>query len=143
MSPSHVAGLSHVALSVADLERARRFYGDVVGLPELARPDFGVPGAWFRAGDLQVHLVAVDEVAPPGPGMPHLALHVPTEHIEATVEALVAGGARLVSPARRREDFGVGVVAAFVADPDGNVLELTDVGPLEVEAEAAPGRRPT
>ena len=29
-----------------------------------------------------------------------------------------------------RVDFGVPVQAAFLADPAGNVVELTDVGPL-------------
>lgn len=130
MTPLPVTGFSHVALSVTDLDRARRFYGGVVGLEELRRPDFGVPGAWFRVGALQLHLLAVDEVAAPGPGMPHLALHVPTDGLDATVEALVVGGATLVSPPRTRDDFGVAVRAAFVADPDGNVLELTDLGPL-------------
>jgi glyoxylase I family protein len=131
MSAPAVAGLSHVAISVSDLEQARRFYGDLLGFTELARPDFGgIPGAWFRVGDLQVHVLQVDEVAAPGPGMPHLALYVPTDDLDATFEALVAGGARVVGAPRTREDFGVPVRAAFVADPDGNVLELTDVGPL-------------
>jgi glyoxylase I family protein len=125
-----VAGISHVAISVSDLDRARRFYGDVVGLEELPRPEFGVPGLWFRLGDLQLHLLAVDEVSPPGVGLPHVAFHVPTDRLDATVDALVAGGATVLSPPRTREDFGVPVRAAFVTDPDGNPLELTDVGPL-------------
>ena len=29
-----------------------------------------------------------------------------------------------------RDDFGTAVTAAFATDPDGNVIELTDVGPL-------------
>ena len=62
--------------------------------------------------------------------MPHLALFVPTDGLDAAVENLVAGGGTLVAPPRTREDFGVPVRAAFVADPFGNVLELTDVGPL-------------
>ena len=125
-----VAGYSHIAIAVTDLARARAFYGDACGFEELRRPEFGVPGAWFRVGDLQLHLVEAESVDPPGPGFPHLALHVPTAEIDTTIDALVAGGGRLVSPSRQREDFGVPVVAAFVADPDGNVLELTDVGPL-------------
>ena len=31
---------------------------------------------------------------------------------------------------RHREDFGVGVKTAFVKDPSGNVIEMTDVPPF-------------
>jgi catechol 2,3-dioxygenase-like lactoylglutathione lyase family enzyme len=130
---ARVAGISHVGISVSDLGAARHFYVDVMGLTELRRPDFGVPGAWFRAGDLQLHVLEVPEVAPVGPGLPHLALHVATDDLASTVEALVAGGAGLLAPPSTRDDFGVAVTAAFVTDPDGNVIELTDVGPLTAE----------
>ena len=130
-STARVAGISHIALSVSDLGRTRAFYVGSMGLEELDRPDFGVPGAWFRLGDRQLHVLEVPEVAPVGPGLPHLALHVATGDISSTVEALVAGGGSLISEARTRDDFGTAVTAAFVADPDGNVIELTDVGPLQ------------
>lgn len=136
-SCARVASISHVAISVSDLETTRRFYVDVVGLTELRRPDFGVPGAWFRVGDLQLHALEVAEVAPVGPGLPHFALYVETAHIPATVDALVAGGGRLIAPPNVRDDFGTPVTAAFVADPDGNVIELTDVGPLETPSSPA------
>ena len=129
-STARIAGISHVALSVSDLARARAFYVDAMGLEELRRPDFGVPGAWFRLGDRQLHVLEVTEVAPVGPGLPHLALHVATDDISSTITALLAGGGSLIAEARTRDDFGTAVTAAFVADPDGNVIELTDVGPL-------------
>src|SRR5689334_12678438 len=48
----------HVALTVADLERSRHFYLDVIGLKEIPRPPFNFPGAWFeiRNGQ-QLHLI--------------------------------------------------------------------------------------
>src|SRR5579871_5700353 len=53
------AALHHVALDVTDLERSRRFYRDVLGLQEIARPPFGFPGAWFQVGGPghHVHLI--------------------------------------------------------------------------------------
>jgi len=128
--PVTIAGYSHLAISVSDLEASRRFYCDLLGFEELRRPDFGIPGMWLRVGTLQLHMIEVAEVHAPGPGMPHFALHVPTERYEATMAALRDGGARFTFEPRSRDDFGRTVWAAFVADPSGNIIELTDVGPL-------------
>ena len=56
--PPRVDALHHVALPVVDLVRARRFYSEVLGLEEIPRPEaFDFPGAWFRLGDGQLHLI--------------------------------------------------------------------------------------
>jgi catechol 2,3-dioxygenase-like lactoylglutathione lyase family enzyme len=50
--------IHHVALTVSELERSRRFYREVLGLPEIPRPPFNFPGAWFAlAGGQQLHLI--------------------------------------------------------------------------------------
>jgi catechol 2,3-dioxygenase-like lactoylglutathione lyase family enzyme len=50
--------IHHVSLTVRDLERSRRFYHEVLGLTEIARPPFPFPGAWFAIGDRQhLHLI--------------------------------------------------------------------------------------
>ncbi len=47
--------LDHVALLVKDVERSRRFYGQVLGMEEVPRPsNFTFPGAWFRIVELFV-----------------------------------------------------------------------------------------
>ena len=123
-------GFSHVAVSVTDLDAARRFYCDLLGFEELARPDFGFGGAWMAVGDLQLHLIEVPEMAPPGNGLPHFALYVPTEEFPEAVESLREAGVPFLGQPRSRVDFGTTTVwAAFVTDPAGNVIELTDVGP--------------
>src|ERR1700751_5265287 len=53
-----IAALPPVSLPVPALERARRFYTDVLGLREIERPPFDFPGAWFQAGAGQLHLIA-------------------------------------------------------------------------------------
>jgi glyoxylase I family protein len=125
-----VAGYSHVAVSVTDLDAARDFYCDVLGFEELPRPDFGFPGLWLRVGELQLHLGVVDEAPAPGPGFPHFALYVPSEEFDATIEAVRAAGVKMLGEPSTRVDFGKTVRAAFVTDPSGNAIELTDVGPL-------------
>jgi glyoxylase I family protein len=126
-----IAGYSHVAISVTDLSAARDFYCGLLGFEEIARPDLGFPGMWLRVGDLQLHFIPTDEMPGLGKGMPHFALHVPTEHFHATVEALRRAQVRFVGAPASRVDFDTTTVwQAFVADPAGNIVELTDVGPL-------------
>ena len=56
------ATLHHVALYVSDLEATRLFYRDVLGMDEVARPaDFTFPGAYFRLGTAEVHVVVETE----------------------------------------------------------------------------------
>ena len=125
-----VSGYSHVAISVTDLDAARAFYCDLLGFEVLPRPDFGFPGLWLRVGSLQLHLAVADEPASPGPGFPHFALFVPTDEFDATIESVRAAGVKMLGDPSSRVDFGMPVQAAFVTDPSGNVIELTDVGPL-------------
>jgi catechol 2,3-dioxygenase-like lactoylglutathione lyase family enzyme len=129
-APVAVAGYSHLAIAVTDLTEARAFYIDLLGFTDLPRPEFGVPGMWLRVGDLQLHFIETDTMPIGGPGFPHFALHVPAEGWDATMAALEAAGVPFLSAPSEREDFGVRVRAAFVTDPAGNVVELTDVGPL-------------
>jgi catechol 2,3-dioxygenase-like lactoylglutathione lyase family enzyme len=125
-----VSGYSHVAVSVTDLDTARDFYCDVLGFEELRRPDFGFPGLWLRVGELQLHLGVVEEPPSPGPGFPHFALYVPSEQFDGTIEAVRAAGVKMLGEPSTRVDFGTTVRSAFVTDPSGNVIELTDVGPI-------------
>ena len=122
-----VRGFSHVAIAVDDLEAARAFYCGIFGFEELPRPDLGIPGMWLGVGELQLHFVETDALPSPGGGFPHYALHVPTDRFDATMAALSAAGVRFLGAPSERVDFGTTVRAAFVTDPAGNVIELTDV----------------
>jgi len=52
-----IEALHHVAVPVSDLARAKEFYSGVLGLKEIARPNFTFDGAWYQAGDRQLHLI--------------------------------------------------------------------------------------
>jgi catechol 2,3-dioxygenase-like lactoylglutathione lyase family enzyme len=116
----------HVSLCISDVTRARGFYGGVLGLPEIERPDFGFPGAWYQAGEIQLHLI----VAPPGvdvgarpakisPVAGHTAFEI--EDYETVRADLAARGIEAIG-------LGAGVGQLFVRDPDGNVIELIRPG---------------
>jgi catechol 2,3-dioxygenase-like lactoylglutathione lyase family enzyme len=52
-----VYGFDHYTVRCADLERARRFYGDVLGLEVTDRPGASIPAALvFISGQAMVHL---------------------------------------------------------------------------------------
>ena len=124
-TPRHVLGIHHVALVVDDLDAARRFYVDQLGLAvNPSRPEFGVPGLWLDAGGEQIHLIAVPdgravpEGAPRSPLEGHVALEV--DDLAATVAGLEAAGVEMLSV---NPDRGAGAQGVLL-DPAGNRIEL-------------------
>lgn len=74
--------LDHYTIRVRpeDLGEIRRFYVEVLGLTEGARPAFSFPGHWLYCGGKPVvHLAGTasdDELAPTGTGrLDHVAFH--------------------------------------------------------------------
>ncbi len=131
-----ITSYSHTNIVVTDLEAAHAFYVEKLGFSVLPRPAFeGFSGAWYQVGDLQLHLSVVEEMPDLKGGFPHLAFFIPADRFEETIEALKDGGVPFVMDTMSRVDFGVPVRAAFCKDPDGNVVELTDVGPIETPGE--------
>ena len=108
----------HVSINVSDVDAARRFYTDVLGLTERDdRPDFGFGGAWLDAGGQQVHLIQSD--ATPAPGQ-HFALQV--QDLPAVVAELRERGIDVSSP----NPVGTSL-QSFLSDPSGNGVELHQV----------------
>lgn len=125
-----IAGYSHIAICVKDVDRAVKFYGETLGFEELERPgSIDIPGAWFKIGSLQLHLIGHTQVPHVDTGIgAHIALHIPTADFASTVEDLRGKGVEVViDPAQRPDDK---IWAAFIKDTEGNTIELTDMGPL-------------
>ena len=119
---------SHVNICVTDVEAANAFYTEKLGLEQLPRPDFGVfKGLWLRLGASQLHLSQVDEMPSLAGAMNHFALYVPSDEFDGTMAELAERGVEFTSEPSRRDDFGVPVRSAFARDPDGNLIEFTDV----------------
>ncbi|MEU7142159.1 VOC family protein [Nocardia sp. NPDC046473] len=112
-----VLALHHVSINVSDIDRALRFYVDVLGLTQRTdRPDnLGVEGAWLDVGDRQIHLIEHPDI-PPALGQ-HFALLV--DKLDLTVSALRSQGLTVSDPVQ----IGRGR-QSFLSDPDGNVVEL-------------------
>ena len=62
-----ILGIEHiqVAITPGDEERARWFYGELLGMAEVAKPATlaGRGGCWFQCGAQQVHCGVEDEIA--------------------------------------------------------------------------------
>lgn len=156
--------LSHVGLTVADLDRSIAFYHDVLGLAiatepspwfdgETLGPAVGVPGAALRqvclaVGDTYVELL--EYRSPPSPTEAPLASHAigashvafVVDDIAATKVELEAKGIHFFSEVNVVDE---GVLAGwrwvYFSDPDGYPLELVEYAyqrsPDEVRAGIA------
>ena len=118
-------GMSHVSFPVRDLARSLAFYRDVLGFSEIPRPALGVPGAWLRAGDAEVHLIAgVDGLplgAPPpvlNPAAHHVALRI--DDYQASLERLRAHDLEVLEAGPQQSQM-------WLQDPDGHIIELIAV----------------
>jgi glyoxylase I family protein len=138
--------LHHVALYVSDLEATRHFYRDVLGMEEIARPaDFTFPGAYFRLGTAEVHVVVETEPGRTGELRPqwspeelrtgytvHFALGL--RDLGPTLARLTESGVPTAGGPRIRADH---VEQWYITDPDGYVVELI----CQLDVAAADRRR--
>jgi catechol 2,3-dioxygenase-like lactoylglutathione lyase family enzyme len=106
-----------VAIPAGGEDRARAFYGDLLGLREIAKPANLAKrgGCWFETGNLQLHL-GVD------------AAFIPARkaHVAFAVDDLAAVRARLAAAgiATVEDEPLPGYGRFYVDDPFGNRVEL-------------------
>ena len=128
--------VNHVGLCVADLERSRRFYTEVLGfvvareleVPDEAasallsvEPPVNVTAVYLERGPFVLELLHFDRPGnPPAatrvfnePGLTHLSFSV--DDVEATTALVGPAGGELVTTVSG---------AVVVRDPDGQLLEL-------------------
>lgn len=120
-------GLHELVIEVADLDASTRFYEEVIGLRIVQRWGEERPAVWFELGDsaalgLWTAKAAVGAIADGrGGAHVHFALRIPHGTIDAVQARLEGLGFAVV-----RFDFDDGNRSVYVADPDGNCLELMD-----------------
>ena len=123
---SHVLGLHHVSVLVADTPRSLGFYVDGLGLAPIERPDLGFRGAWLALGAQQLHLMEL-----PNPdareGRPEHAGR--DRHFAVQVAALEPFEQRLQAAGVAFTRSRSGRASIFCRDPDGNGVELMEVSP--------------
>ncbi len=119
------ADIGHVHLKVADLERALRFYQDVLGFELTSR--YGPQAAFISAGGYHHHIglntweSRGGTPPPPGhSGLYHVAIRYPMRRdLAVALRRILEAGVELQGAA----DHGVSE-AIYLADPDENGVEL-------------------
>lgn len=116
-------GISELAIEVADLAASERFYGEVLALPVVERWE-GRGVTWFLVGDrtrLGLWRPQIGLAGGRGGVHVHFAMHLPEASYASTVERLVRCGASVEEHHFAAYDNSR---AAYIDDPDGNVVEL-------------------
>jgi catechol 2,3-dioxygenase-like lactoylglutathione lyase family enzyme len=140
-------GLFHIAIKTTDLEATRVFWRDVIGLREIARPDFGFPGAWLACpqpgGQAIVHVYAGGPALGPAGTAPRETGAI--DHLSLSCSGYrdyIARFERAGLPFREFIVPGTTLWQLFVYDPSGVQLELTFEGAVEGEElpDMSPGR---
>jgi catechol 2,3-dioxygenase-like lactoylglutathione lyase family enzyme len=114
-----IVGIDHVQVAAPSgcEGAARAFYGELLGLEELPKPEplRSRGGCWFRVGAQELHVGVEEPFAPARKAHPGLVV----DDLAALRERLAAAGHASV------EDRSIpGTVRCHVDDPFGNRLEL-------------------
>jgi catechol 2,3-dioxygenase-like lactoylglutathione lyase family enzyme len=117
-----VYGIDHVQLAMpaGGESSARRFYGSLLGLPEIPKPAnlAARGGAWFRCGSLQLHLGVEADFRPAKQAHPALLV----QDLATLVGVLAGEGFEI----RHDPEPVPGFERAFTFDPFGNRIELVE-----------------
>ena len=133
--PFTLVGLDHVVFLVDDMDRALRFYGDVLGcVPGYTYPALGMQQVWCGAALIVLwditHPGAAGAVPPlkGGRNVDHLCIATSPFAHDAMRAHLAAHGVPIEREALHGGARGLGQ-SFYIRDPFGNTLELK--GPAE------------
>jgi catechol 2,3-dioxygenase-like lactoylglutathione lyase family enzyme len=132
MAGLEVTQIDHVSVVITDVERSRRFYGELLGLKEIARPktfDFIV--VWYQLPGDQLHLLLKDRPDTISPR--HFALRV--ADVAAARDYFKQNGVAVeeTTPIPGADRF-------FIRDPDGNRIEIIQwLRPYDPATDGLPG----
>jgi len=121
----HISKLLHATILVANLDRARSFYEQVLGFTvSPSRPQMSFAGVWYDLGpDQQLHLMQLPN--------PEIGLQRPSNggrdrHIAFAVDDLSALMQKLEGAGIKYNLSQTGRRALFCRDPDDNALEFIE-----------------
>ncbi|ESA34822.1 glyoxalase bleomycin resistance protein dioxygenase [Leptolyngbya sp. Heron Island J] len=113
----------HTAINVSNLTAAEHFYGEILGLTKVDRT-LKFAGAWYQLGSFQIHLIVAErDYAQPESDekwgrLTHLAFAI--ADLEAAKQKLTVANVPMQASSSGR-------AAIFIQDPDGHVIELSQL----------------
>ena len=122
MLPGVITGLDHVQVAAPPNceAEARRFYGALLGLREIPKPEglADAGGAWFACGAQQLHVGVQDPFIAARKSHPGFAV-ADAAALDVLADRIAGAGAPV-----RWDDRLEGVRRFYTEDPWGNRLEL-------------------
>jgi catechol 2,3-dioxygenase-like lactoylglutathione lyase family enzyme len=113
-------GLTHLALTVSDLERSFQFYHDVFGMLAVYREPTFIQAQTPGARDVLVLELGTADVGKSG-GIKHFGFRLAeARDIDKAVTAIERAGGKI----KHRGDFCPGEPYVFFTDPDGYEVEV-------------------
>lgn len=107
-----VIGIDHVQVAAPPgcEDEARRFYGELLGLEEIEKPEELRPrgGVWFRCGSQQLHVGVQEDFTPSAKAHPAFAV-AGLDELVARLDNVTNDGSRV-----------------YTADPWGNRIEILE-----------------
>jgi catechol 2,3-dioxygenase-like lactoylglutathione lyase family enzyme len=119
-------GVLHFTIPVKNLDRAEKFYTELLGFEKVGRTERIV---FLRAGGDFFNLTFSDNPITLNAGNRHeihSAFRVTPQTYDATLELLPAKGVDIFKEENRESGVFVGR-SAYIRDPDGNVIEFIDL----------------
>ena len=125
--PLPIQSVNHLGVITRRVEESKRFYRDVLGFREVARPNFDFAGAWLYNHGLMIHLIYNDAAGDP-------AGEIQTRYNHLALQVADLGAAeRLLEQHRiayrKNEIVDRGVKQIFFRDPDGHHIEVGQYPP--------------
>ena len=122
-----VTGINHVVLHVANLDRSRAFYMEVLGFDDRGAVP-GMKAAFLRCGmqGLDLFEMAGCDVHG-GEEMNHMALNVDADDVDLLVAGLSDAGIDVFEMTPR--------ISVFISDPDGHRIEMLPINASERDHE--------
>lgn len=117
----------NLIISDKDLGAVRDFYGRVLGLPEIKRPNLGAPGLWFGLQGNELHISVNRQLKGGRTGMSLVGQQRGREgrHVAFSLSGTLDDIAHHLEAERVPYVRGTaGLPQVFCEDPSGNFLEL-------------------
>ena len=119
-----IAGFNHYNITTANLDRARKFYSEVLGLQDGERPPFSRPGAWMYIGSQPILHISTGRT-------PSTQKSDAFDHVAFSATDIEGTRAHLRKHGIYFEEYAVPdreLHQLFFRDPDGVEIELQFAG---------------